>query len=149
MVSDFDGIGDAALALKLLDPRALAGHVATETSKVARALANRAQTGGIVVKDITDATEEQVRQCRHFFPNVIMVIHTSGPPCQGLSNFNVHRKGMADPRTSLLGYSVKIANWLDEQIGWSTIHVYENVQCMSREDRTAMASSRHERFFLP
>ena len=56
LVSDFDGIGAATLAVKLLDADALAGHVAIEISKVARAVANRAHPGGIVINDIKEVT---------------------------------------------------------------------------------------------
>jgi hypothetical protein len=130
LVSTFDGIGGARMALKLLRIQPC-GYIAIEIDKFARRVVRESFPEVHHVNDVQEVTEDVVRQWKAWHGCADTVLHVSGFPCQDLSSLNADRKGLDGEKSGLFSYTLKVQNLLEKVFTTAKcLFLYENVASM-------------------
>eukprot|EP00435_Cladocopium_sp_Y103_P030696 s76_g7.t1 len=136
----FDGIGALRVAADLLQ-LPMAGHISVECNPYANRVLEAAFPGSRHVASVQDVTPEEVSQWACEYSSVGVVLVGAGPPCQGVSQLNVDRKGsQKDVRSSLYKEIPRVVDLIKQKFPWAQVHVFvESVASMDAKDRAAMS----------
>ena len=97
----FDGVGCLRVAWDVIGANVL-GHVSVEKQAEGHRVVEYHFPGSLLLNDVAQINEEDVRGWSLKFGQVDMVLLGAGPPCQGVSGLNAGRKGaLLDERSSL------------------------------------------------
>eukprot|EP00435_Cladocopium_sp_Y103_P065369 s173_g27.t1 len=136
----FDGIGALRVAADALH-LPMAGHISVECNTYANRVLESAFPGSRHVDSVQDVTPEEVTKWACEFSSVGVILLGAGPPCQGVSQLNVDRKGsQRDERSSLYKEIPRVASLLKAKFPWAQVHTFvESVASMDAVDRAAMS----------
>eukprot|EP00435_Cladocopium_sp_Y103_P041108 s1479_g11.t1 len=137
----FDGIGALRVAADLLQ-LPMAGHISVECNTYANRVLEAAFPGSRHVHSVQDVTPEEVSQWACEYSSVGVVLIGAGPPCQGVSQLNVDRKGsQKDVRSALYKEIPRVVELVKSKFPWAQVHAFvESVASMDAKDRAAMSS---------
>ena len=132
VVSDFDGIGGVLMSLDLLGVTP-DGIVCIEKDKVARKIVRERWPGAIHYTDIKEVGSDEVAKWAAWWPEVKLVLHTSGFPSMGGPPGGLEAEEEAALVPSLLAESIRIGRLLEtvKYVTWQVVELYENVATMS------------------
>ena len=135
-ISLFDGISAARVALEVLQARVCL-QVSVEPDLSARRVVEANFSDVIHVAKVEDITAEMCREWASKSTRASLVLLTAGPPCQGVSSLNAHRKGAMDDERSRLHFAVQhVLSHVREAFPWCrTAFFQESVWSMDAEDR--------------
>ena len=138
----FDGIGALRVALDLCGANVL-GHVSVEKNPVAARVVEAHFPGTILVQDVSEVSEEMVKEWSLIFSQASVVLLGAGPPCQGVSGLNADRKGaLKDLRSCLFVHVPRIKGLLMRAFPWAQVHLLmESVASMDLSDRKTMSEA--------
>eukprot|EP00435_Cladocopium_sp_Y103_P066017 s76_g28.t1 len=136
----FDGIGALRVAADVLH-LPMAGHISVECNSHANRVLESSFPGSRHVGSVQDVTEEEVTLWACEYSSVGVVLLGAGPPCQGVSQLNVDRKGsQKDARSSLYKEIPRIDRLVRRKFPWAQVHTFvESVASMDAKDRAAMS----------
>ena len=136
----FDGIGALRMAADSLG-LPVAGHVSIERDSHGRRVVESWFPDTTFFEDVRLFGEEQVRDLALRYSNVGLILLGAGPPCQGVSNLNVDKKGaLRDERSSLFQEVPRVEALFRQAFPWAQVHrVMESVASMSEGDRRIMS----------
>eukprot|EP00435_Cladocopium_sp_Y103_P046052 s66_g13.t1 len=137
----FDGIGALRVAADVLH-LPMAGHISVECNNHANRVLESSFPGSRHVDSVQDVTEEEVTLWACEYSSVGVVLLGAGPPCQGVSQLNVDRKGsQKDARSVLYKEIPRIERLLRRKFPWAQVHTFvESVASMDAKDRAAMSA---------
>eukprot|EP00435_Cladocopium_sp_Y103_P018222 s1737_g4.t1 len=136
----FGGIGALRVAADVLQ-LPMAGHISVECNPYANRVLESAFPGSWQVASVEDVTEEEVTRWACEYSSVGVVLVGAGPPCQGVSQLNVDRKGsQKDVRSVLYKEIPRIVRLIRQKFPWAQVHTFvESVASMDAKDRAAMS----------
>ena len=111
VIEEFGGSWSLTEALKLLGI-CPAGIVFVEADEKLRRHFKQRHPDAIVLPSIEKVSELDVLTWRKCFPNVTLVLHGGGWPCQDQSRLNANRLGADSARGKLLEPMLQISSWL-------------------------------------
>lgn len=132
VIEEFGGVGSLTEALKLLGI-CPAGTVFVEADEKLRRHFKQRHPDAIIFPSIEKVSELDVLTWRKCFPNVTLVLHGGGWPCQDQSRLNANRLGADSARGKLLEPMLQISSWLKNAsacrgcLPWKVVEFYENV----------------------
>jgi hypothetical protein len=132
VIEEFGGVGSLTEALKLLGI-CPAGIVFVEADEKLRRHFKQRHPDAIVFPSIEKVSELDILTWRKCFPNVTLVLHGGGWPCQDQSRLNANRLGADSARGKLLEPMLQISSWLKNAsacrgcLPWRVVEFYENV----------------------
>ena len=138
----FDGVGCLRVAWDVIGANVL-GHVSVEKQAEGHRVVEYHFPGSLLLNDVAQINEEDVRGWSLKFGQVDMVLLGAGPPCQGVSGLNAGRKGaLLDERSSLFIHVGRVKGLLQKHFPWCPTHVLmESVASMDQTDRALMSES--------
>ncbi len=96
LVAPFDGIGGARRALDITP----ALYISIETDPDCAQVVLNAWPDAVVLNDVNRVDAEMIKEILRAKPLVSKGLIVGGPPCQGFSGLNAHKKGFGDPRSN-------------------------------------------------
>ena len=138
----FDGIASLRVALDLLGCD-VAGHISVEKDPGARRVVEHHFPGTLHYQDIVKIEEKDIVSWSLTFGQVEMVLIGAGPPCQGVSGLNSHRKGaFQDERSGLFTHVKRVQELVQKHFVWAQVHtLMESVASMDEVDKLVMSGS--------
>ena len=114
-----------------------------EKNPVAARVVEAAFPGRILVQDVSEVSEEMVKEWSLTFSHASVVLLGAGPPCQGVSGLNADRKGaLKDLRSCLFVHVPRIKGLLMRAFPWAQVHLLmESVASMDLSDRKTMSEA--------
>ena len=131
----FAGIGGARRAFDILGCTP-AFHIAFETNEEATRVSRCQYPDAFHLGDVKEATRESVAEALRDVPDVRIVFHTSGPPCQDVTGLSAKRKGFSGERSRLADYIPSIDDMLQSSFpGVDNCSLCERVASFDAEDQ--------------
>ena len=138
----FDGIGALRVAADACQ-LPVAGHISCDVSAAGRRVVENHFPNTVFVEDVELIDESMVKSWACQFGFMGLVVLGAGPPCQGVSGLNYHRRGaLRDERSRLFWHVPRIEALLRACFPWAQVHVLmESVASMDLSDLHTMSEA--------